>query len=837
MIMKNLYILLICILFLFTVHQAHSLNLPSASKGFEQNYGQVASIEGERINNILFSTKERGFSLYFKSEGVSYVIYQHESKGPSSSMNHLMPEGKRPEDTRVLYARIDLDLVNSRIERSNIIYEEALPGYSNYYLAHCPEGILNVRSYNKVRIKGVYHGIDWVFRYDERGELHHEFEVSPGADVNQIKFSVKWADARISPERKEMVLSTPLGEIKDGKIISHEGINEIDARYRLAEDGIIGYEVINWSGREKLMIDPPLALLWATLYGGNNYDYGTSITTDGSGNVLMAGWVRSSNFPLQNPGGVAYFQGTYSGNDDAFILKFANSGIRQWATYYGGSGGDYGSSLAITGSGNVFVTGHTFSTDFPLLNPGEGAYYQGTNGGGGNSDAFILMFTNTGVRQWATYYGGNGSDIGYSLAKDGSGNIFVTGDTRSTNFPVQNPEGGAYFQGTNGGGGNSDVFILKFTNTAVRQWATYYGGSSADVGYSLATDVSGNVFVTGQTLSTNFPLQNPGGGAYYQGTYIGNDDAFILKFTNTGVIQWATYYGGNYSDHGYSLATDGSGNVFITGVTSSTNFPLLNPGGGAYYQGHAGIYDAFIMKFTNAGVRQWATYYGGSAADERGYSLAIDGLGNVFVTGETRSTNFPLLNPGGGAYYQVLYGGGNHDAFMLKFTNEGVRKWATYYGGDERDNGYSLAIDGFGNVFVTGWAYSSIPLQNPGGGAYFQGTFGGGDIDAFILKFESSLTEIQPIGNFVPSEFVLKQNYPNPFNPATQIDFDIPSHTRVKLTVYDITGREVSRIVDGELSPGSYSVGFDAGALSSGLYLYRLEAGDYVETNRMMLVK
>lgn len=840
--MKNLFILVTCILFLITAHYAHSLNLPSASKGFEPNQGQIASFEGERVNSILFSTKENGYSLYFKTEGVSYVMYQHESKGLSSAMNRMMPEAERPVDTRVHYARIDLDLVNSRIERSNIIYEEELPGYTNYYLAHCPEGILNVRSYNKVRIKCVYPGIDWVFRYDKRGELHHEFEVIPGADVNQIKFNVKWADVKISPDGKQMVLSTPMGEIKDGKIISHESIREVDVRYRIGGDGKIGYQVTNWSGRDKLIIDPPLALLWATYYGGSNLDYGNFLTTDGAGNVFVTGETRTFNFPLQNPGGGAYYQGIIGGGiNDAFILKFTNTGARQWASYYGGTSFDEGFSLVTDGTGNVFMTGQTSSTDFPLQNPGGGAFYQETYVGGG-SDAFILKFTDTGVRQWGTYYGGSSYESCNSLATDGSGNVFVSGTTGSTDFPLLNPGGGAYYQGTYGGAG-SDAFILKFTNTGTRQWATYYGGSDSDWGSSLDTDSSGNVTVTGATRSFNFPLLNPGGGAYYQGTSGGDYDGFILKFTNTGTRLWTTFYGGSSTDIGRSLAIDSSGNVLMVGYTVSTNFPLHNPGGGAYYQGTygGGNLDAFILKFSNTGVRQWSTYYGGLGNDWPS-SIASDGSGNVFVTGQTHSDNFPLQNPGGGAYFQEINGGGGYDAFILKFTNTGTRRWATYYGGNDggsgnEDIGTSLATDGSGNVFMTGWAESTnLPLQNPGGGAYYQGTHGG-VYDAFILKFESSLTEIQPIGNFVPSEFVLKQNYPNPFNPATKIDFDIPSHTRVKLTVYDITGREVSRIVDGELSAGSYSVGFDAGALSSGLYLYRLEAGDYVKTDRMMLVK
>jgi predicted SpoU family rRNA methylase len=587
-------------------------------------------------------------------------------------------------------------------------------------------------------------------------------------------------------EGRSVLLKTPIGAIKDGNLIAYEGKKEISAKYTI-KDNLLSFEIKNYEGREKLLIDPH-ALVWATYYGGSSSEGAFSISIDANGNVFVVGKTWSTDFPTYNPGGGAYYQpnNAGAGGIDAFILKFNNSGVRLWATYYGGSHNDEAYSISRDANGNVFVVGWTYSTDFPTYNPGGGAYYQPNNAG--TWDVFILKFNNSGVRLWATYYGGGSDDEASSISTDANGNVFVVGRTNSTNFPTYNPGGGAYYQPNNAGGW--DAFILKFNNSGIRLWATYYGGGSDDKAFSISIDANGNVFVVGWTWSTNFPTYNPGGGAYYQPNKAGARDAFILKFNNSGVRLWATYYGGSHYDEAHSISTDANGNVFVVGGTYSTDFPTYNPGGGAYYQPNkAGGWDAFTLKFNNSGVRLWATYYGGND-DDYAFSISTDANGNVFVVGYTRSTDFPTYNPGGGAYYQGTNAGGS-DAFILKFTNNGNRLWATYYGGSSHDDARSISRDANGNVFVVGGTYSTdFPTLNPGGGAYYQPNKAG-SWDAFILKF-SSLTPISTSESFI-SFIKIKNN---------QVIVKLNENINSEFKVFTILGREIirGRINNNEIS-------------------------------------
>ncbi|MCX8014769.1 MAG: SBBP repeat-containing protein, partial [candidate division WOR-3 bacterium] len=356
--------------------------------GFEQNLGQITNMENEPMPSVLFRLNLADYSVFVTENGISFVIY----KANQALFN---------------FARFDIELVNGAIDRNKIELLNEIPGYNNYYFAHCPDGILFVKSYRHLKIKDIYPGINWILRYDDK--IHQEFEVLPNADISQIKLKIKWADIEIK-NQKEIIYSTPLGKIKEGAILVYDQDQKnIPASYHIDQQGYISFKITKYDKNKTLLIDPPFERLWATYYGGTDQDNcdGSreigAITADNYGNIFVTGFTKSINFPTQNPGGGAYFQGTNGGQLDIFIIKFSNSGVREWATYYGGTSDDIGIAIVTDYLGNVLVTGNTFSSNFPTYSPG-GSYYQGTNGG--SADVFILKFNNVGIRQWATYYGG-----------------------------------------------------------------------------------------------------------------------------------------------------------------------------------------------------------------------------------------------------------------------------------------------------------------------------------------------------------------------------------------------------------------------------------------------
>lgn len=414
--------------------------------------------------------------------------------------------------------------------------------------------------------------------------------------------------------------------------------------------------------------------LWATYYGGTGNDRGWFVATDVNGNIYVTGDTEGPNFPILDAGAGAYFQNALQGQLDLFVLKFSNDGVLQMGTYFGGNDLDFGFSISVDNNGNFYVTGQTNSTDLPTLDMGAGSYYQANIGGAGAFNSFLIKFNSAGVLQWSTYYGGSSYDIGYGVANDTLGNVFMVGTSESFDFPLLNAGGTSYFQ-SNGGIGNRNAYVIKFSNTGVRLWATSIGGSLIDEALSVIADDNGDVTISGKTYSNDFPLMNPGAGAFFQGTFGGVIDVFIARFTNTGTQLWSTYFGGTSGENQSwfdNLTMDSCGNVYMTLSSAINDIPLQAQCEGGYFDSLFIGSDVILVMFSKTYQLLWSTFIGGNGLDFQG-ALAVDQNKNVFVSGEwcgnsVNNATYPLINPGGGSYFDGTFNGGGDDGFVLKFS-------------------------------------------------------------------------------------------------------------------------------------------------------------------------
>lgn len=600
------------------------------------------------------------------------------------------------------------------------INEDEIEGYSNYYYPHCPKGVTGIKKYSKVTCKNIYDNIDVTYFGNVEGGLKYNINVNPGANSDQVRLHWVGAEEllivdgklRIKTSINEFYESIPkVYQNINGKMV------DLRARYTLRRiskgEAVIGFSIDNYNLAFPLVIDPwvtyfgpsrtdgraittdntgnstttgstnslllPVSagafqtslaggfladafivkfnpsgiMLWSTYYGGSNSEDARGIAADSFGNIVITGQTSSSNFPVTG----AAFQSTLgTAQGKAFVVKFNSAGIRQWATYYGGTfypfpgfgnqpGNSVGNAVAIDSNGDIVFTGNTSCNDFPVT---IGAA-QLTKGGVNNTNAFVVKLDGAGLQMWSSYYGGSGTyDTGNGIAVDNNRNVLVSGTTNSTNFPVVSGIQMAML-------GVGDAFLLKFNATGSVLWATYFGGSGYEQGQGVCFDSSNNIIITGTTNSVNFPVLNA-----QQPVYGGNSgDAFLAKLNPLGLIIWSTYLGGSAIEYGYGVATDFLQNVYVYGDFEdfgAGNYPISSCAYQSTFGGGPGNgfnEDQFIAKYDPNGIQRCITYMGGSTEDDGENPGAIAVYGNVlYITGSSAG-NYPVTN---GAYQTVFSG-------------------------------------------------------------------------------------------------------------------------------------------------------------------------------------
>ena len=692
------------------INQTAKVASPFNAPGVD-SYGKLPlsfeANQGQSDGRVKFLSRSGGYAVFLTQDEVVLVLRGRDEKahkGQNVSAASAPQSGTVPSVLRMK--------VRDANPAARVTGMEQLPGASNYFIGNDPaKWRTNVPTYAKVKYEGIYPGIDLVY-YGNQRQLEYDFIVAPGADLRHIALEISGAQRIRRDEYGDLVLKTGEGEIRWHRPVAYQekdgARQEIASRYAVTAANRVGFEVGQYDQNRPLYIDP---YIYSTFLGGSGEDVGSGIAVDSTGNAYVVGYTGSTNFPTKNP-----LQPANGGTVDVFVAKINPSGSAfVYSTYLGGSGADYGYGVAVDSAGNAYVTGLTGSTNFPIT---AGSFQTVCSGGCNSYDAFVSELNPTGsALVYSTYLGGTSIDVGYGIAVDSVGNAYVTGYTESSDFPTKNPVQPAYGGGledvfvaelnsagsalvysTYLGGSNEEVgrgiavdsagnayvtgetdsynfptmnpfkaylgginnaFVSKLSPSGAFVYSTYLGGTHDDYGSGIAADSAGDAYVTGFASSTDFPITpgalqtvcNGGSGCNQYG------DAFVTKLNSTGsALVYSTYLGGSNSDGGSGIAVDSAGNAYVTGQTSSTNFPLQSP----LRKILEGQDDAFVSRINPAGsALVYSTYLGGSHVDA-GYGITVDGAGNTYVMGLTYSTDFPTSNP-----LQPTYGGAG-DAFVTK---------------------------------------------------------------------------------------------------------------------------------------------------------------------------
>lgn len=513
-----------------------------------------------------------------------------------------------------------------------------------------------VSTYGEVVYEGLYEGID-LHTFGRRSHLKYEFHVGPEADYSQVAIRYDGIDRLFTDDCGALHVVAPGGELIDKPPYVYQVIDgqrkQVAGKYKLIDECTYGFEITGEvDGSVELVIDPEL--MWVSFVGSSDYDYGTGISIDSVGNILVVGETRATVF---------YDQNTYSGAD-VFVASLSSEGQLQWTTFLGGGGGDYGFDIAVDGLDNIVVTGITSSVDFAL---------RGNSYKLGSSDAFAAKLDSSGNLLWSTYLGGNKTDRGFGVAVDGAGNVVVAGYTESKDFDLANN----YYKG-----GSFDGFVAMISPDGVGQWASYMGGNYSDHCEGVAIDGANNYVVTGTSSLSVLPRAvNISNGAA---------DAFVAVFGSDGILQWSSYLGGSATEHGLGVAISGSGAILVAGDTESSDFTGAS-------NSSFGQKDAFVAIVNPDGTVVSATYIGGSGVDIAA-GICEDMFGNIIVAGRSNSSD--LANADND---HVL----GYDAFAAALSPGGTLILSTYLGGGNDDLGFDVAVDAANCILVTGATSSS----------------------------------------------------------------------------------------------------------------------------------
>ncbi len=749
--------------------QQISGRLPNVSKTLKaesnSNYTRLSSIfeanQGQVDSQVKFMFRGQGYTAFLTSGSIVLSLLP-------TNFATISKDGNAPsiDVPPVSTTTMQLRLIGAAPSPA-VVGEGQQSGRVNYFIGKDPtKWRTNVPTYAKVRYKNVYPGIDLVY-YGSGRQIECDFVVSAGANPDRIQIEVTGTNEIGVDTAGNLSLKTNGGEMhfkkpavyqesKDGRLI-------VDGRYVVSDPTHFSFHVARYDPTKPLVIDP--VLVYSSYLGGSGTDQPAGIAVDNTGSVYIAGSTNSPNFPLATLGSLP------TGEEHVFVAKLDPTGSNLvYADYIGGSSGDYGYALTLGSANDVYVTGNTQSSDFPVVNPYQ-ASLPGIDSG------FVTRISSDGSSLvYSTYLGGNAYDQPSGIAINGKGEVYVAGFTTSLNFPMANA-----YQPTvspnQGGFYGAYGFITKFSaDGSSLAYSTYLAGNSNvstcvqgtcwprpfSLIYGIAVDASDNAYVAGNTNTYNFPATT--------GAYLTTDSApldaligFVSKLDSTGSLDYSTYlYGASgASAQIAAIAVDGSGSAYVTGEAPSdgtfpvTSTTICDPN---VYFGACGY--AFITKFDPTGsTLQYSTFLGPNNGAFP-YAIALDQNKDAYVLCLTSSPTFSIQN-GIEPYTSA------DDLLVAEIDPvASTELFASYLGGSVAQYPAGVAVDSSGSIYVGAQTLSTDFPVTP---AAFQGSLAG-TANAVVLKIgpNSAATftvtpavlqySIQQVGTTSPSQMAILRN-------------------------------------------------------------------------------
>ncbi|MBK7142433.1 MAG: SBBP repeat-containing protein [bacterium] len=657
---------------------------------------------GQWPDSILFRADAGGATMWFTKDGIYYQFSRHIPLPQSSEGALAAGLGPRQIDPadQLHQERDSVESIMLKAQfvgaspDAQVVGLDELEYKCNYFIGdERSNWHTDVPNFSGITYQQLYPGVDASFGARD-GKMECRLTAATESSLAQVKTEYRGALSVTNESDGMATLQTTFGEMRFAGVLPVTE-SEMRGAMKTSAEAATG----TW------------VLVYGTYLGSSAEDKGYGIAVDADGCAYVTGNTSSAGFPVLDP-----YQ-THQGSSDIFVTKLnpAGDGL-VFSTFIGGDSADGGNDVALDTEGNAYVTGTTYSPDFPTVNP-----FQTLQGA---TDAFVVKLSAAGNSLlFGTCLGGSIYDFsirdiedGTGIDVDANGNCYVIGSTNCVDFPLQNPLKAAKT-------GNFDVFVAKLAvDGGSLVYSTYFGGGDSEYGHAIAVSDAGNAYVTGDTKSTDFPIQNA-----IQMTYGGGEDAFVARFSGDGSsLIYSTYLGGLYWDEANDIAVDSGGSAYVVGKTGGEGFPLANPL--QPQTGDESYFDMFLTKFSADGTSLYFSTYIGGPRHDFANSVALDSAGNIYIAGYHDTGLWP--RPGSSSQPQSY----TNDIMVVAVSSGGESLLYTGYllpqsGSDAWEEAYAIAADGDGNTYVTGMTTWGGKLPFPDPYQPYQG-----NADAFVAK-------------------------------------------------------------------------------------------------------